>query len=157
MPKNATTTSPSVTHVADAQPFMTWLFSGVPFQAVCCQTILPLLRSTQNTSRSAPFGQSAEVRKMRSPQMIGDDWPMPGSCVFQTTLLADHFTGNFVSVVCPFCSGPRHRGQFVSPWAAATKQPSKTDIAATIRGCIFVTLNLKSPMEPTYPSVRLLC
>src|SRR5437870_1067255 len=118
MPKNATTISPSVTQLADAQPFITWLFSGSPFQADCCQSVLPVLRSTQKTSRSLPFSRAA-VRKIRSPQMIGDDWPIPGSCVFQTTFSADHFTGRPVSVECPSCLGPRHCGQLGAPGTAA--------------------------------------
>src|SRR6059058_1393575 len=106
-PKNATTISPSVTQLADAHPFSVWLGSGCPFQAVCCQSILPVLRSTHKTRRSLPFSK-AEVRKIRSPQMIGDDWPTPGSWIFHTTFSADHFTGRLVSVLCPFCCGPRH-------------------------------------------------
>src|SRR5262245_24765099 len=102
IPKNATTTWPSVTQLAEAQPFITWLFSGSPFQAVCCQRILPVLRSTQKTRRSLPFSRY-EVRNIRSPQIIGDDWPMPGSDTFHSRFFSDHLTGKSDSDVCPFC------------------------------------------------------
>src|SRR5688572_23465046 len=138
-PKKATTISPSVTQVAEAHPFITWLASGGPFHAVCCQRILPLERSTQKTIRSAPL-LTADVRKMRSPQITGDDWPLPGSCDFQTMFSADQLTGRSVSVECPFCCGPRQRGQFVSPLAAwiANTQAATSAMEPTIRKRVMI-------------------
>src|SRR5215475_4018033 len=113
LPKNATTRSPSVTQDAEAQPFMAWLASGVPVHASCSHSTLPLLRSTQNTSRVLPESR-AEVRKMRSPQMIGDDCPRPLRGVFQTIEFASHFTGSRDSAEWPVPSGPRQHGQLGS-------------------------------------------
>src|SRR5262245_12508204 len=113
LPKKATTRSPSVTHDGVAQPFISWLFSGVPLHASWCHRIFPFFRSTHSTSRFCTL-PSAEVRKMRSPQMIGDDCPLPGSAVFQTTDLASQRTGSPLSREWPSPCGPRHCGQLPS-------------------------------------------
>src|SRR5262245_21992762 len=113
LPNEATTISPSVAHEADAQLFISWIGSGSPVHATCSQSILPLRASTHKTTRSRPFSR-AEVRKIRSPQTIGDDWPIPVSGVFQATDSALHLSGRFVSVECPSPRGPRQRGQFDS-------------------------------------------
>src|SRR6187399_1121914 len=96
-PKKAITTSPSVTQVAEAQLFIAWIGSGWPVQAVCCHSGSPVFFDTANTSRTLPFS-SDDVRKIRSPQITGDDCPMPGSVDFQTILSPDHFTGRDLSL-----------------------------------------------------------
>ena len=58
--------------LAEAQPFITCDFSGCPFQAVCCHKSCPDFRSKQKTRRSLPCSK-ADVRKIRSPQIMGDD------------------------------------------------------------------------------------
>src|SRR5690242_14890206 len=115
LPKKATTCLPSVAHVAEAHPFILWVASGVPVQTVSCQTIVPRLRSTQNMTRCLPLS-NAEVKKIRSPAMTGDDCPLPGNSVFQAMEFLSHFTGTLVSGECPSLAGPRHCGQ--SPSAA---------------------------------------
>src|SRR5947199_207897 len=92
---------------------MPWLFSGSPDQASCCQRMVPLRRSRQSTTRFLPLS-SAEVRKIRSPQMIGEDWPLPGSGVFHTTDLASQRTGKLNSEVWPSPFGPRQLGQLAA-------------------------------------------
>src|SRR5262249_14215952 len=70
--------------------------------------------STQKTRRCLPFSR-AEVRKIRSFQMIGDDWPIPLSGALQTTDEASQRTGTLVAAsICPSPRGPRQRGQFDS-------------------------------------------
>src|SRR5476651_1467707 len=110
LPKKAMTRSPSETQVAVAQPFILWLGSGTPVQAVSCHTIFPLSRSTHKTTRFFPFS-SAAVRKMRLPTTHGDDCPTPGNAVFQTTDLASHLVGRLLSFEWPLPCGPRQLGQ----------------------------------------------
>src|SRR4051812_28759368 len=51
----------------------------------------------------------AVVRKMRSPQMTGDDCPWPFNGAFQTTDLASQVSGTSPTA-WPVPSGPRQRG-----------------------------------------------
>src|SRR5688500_14823012 len=119
-PNHAQTCFPSVTQLGVAQLFILWIFSGFPFQTECSHSTLPELASTQKTTRSRP-SSSAVVRKIRSPQSTGDDWPRPFSSVFQTTLEASHFMGTVVpGGTRPVPSGPRMRGQLPPAGSAAT-------------------------------------
>jgi hypothetical protein len=63
--------------------------------------------------------------------MIGDDWPLPGSCDFQTMFSAVHCTGRPVSIEWPFSCGPRQRGQLTSP-AIATDANNTAAITANV-------------------------
>ena len=57
------------------------------------------------------------VRKTRSPQTIGDEWPRPGTGVFHAMFLpGDHSSGYDASGEMPRPSGPRHCAQ-LSPLA----------------------------------------
>ena len=57
----------------------------------------------------------AVVRKILSPQTIGDELPRPGTGFFQTTFsVADHVSG-YVPVTSPCPDGPRHTGQYFAP------------------------------------------
>src|SRR5262245_4607026 len=54
----------------------------------------------------------AVVRKMRSPQTMGEECPRPSIVAFHFTfLVALHSVGNPVSFEIPCPSGPRHCGQ----------------------------------------------
>src|SRR5262245_66338981 len=68
------------------------------------------------------------VRKILLSQTIGDEWPRPGSAVFQTMFLsAPHSMGRFFSSETPRLCGPRHCGQFEAPsrdWARVLKTPA---------------------------------
>src|SRR6516162_2255772 len=121
------TRSPSVAQVADAQPFIWWLFSGTPDQASCCQRMFPLLRSTHRTIRFLPFSNAA-VKKMRSPQTTGDDCPTPGSAVFQTTDVAFQCVGKPVSLECPLRSGPCQPGQSSATTYVVTQPVKRSNV-----------------------------
>src|SRR5262245_35694482 len=57
----------------------------------------------------------AVVRKIRSPQTMGEECPRPSTGVFHFTfLVAPHSVGNPVSVETPWPSGPRHCAQFAA-------------------------------------------
>src|SRR5260370_10853007 len=52
------------------------------------------------------------VRKRRSPQTTGDEWPRPGTGVFQNIFCsALHEAGRFLRREIPLAHGPRHPGQ----------------------------------------------
>src|SRR5215470_12416845 len=58
---------------------------------------------------------SAVVRKIRSPQTIGEEWPRPGMAVFHFTFCVGvHTVGRPVSGEMPWLSGPRHCDQFAA-------------------------------------------
>src|SRR6185436_16332470 len=64
---------------------------------------------------SAPPNQ--ETTNTRSPQTIGEEWPLPGISTFQamfSPVLPFHLVGMFFSVLEPSPIGPRHMGQLVS-------------------------------------------
>jgi hypothetical protein len=66
--------------------------------------------------------------KMRSPQMIGVDAPLPGSFTFHLMFLSSaHSVGGSASGAAPVPSGPRHCGQF---WAACTSAACAVGAAA---------------------------
>src|SRR5262249_42219207 len=54
------------------------------------------------------------VRKIRSPQITGDDWPRPIRGAFHTTECASQWTGTPGSAEWPSQCGPRHCGQLAS-------------------------------------------
>src|SRR5207237_10732269 len=73
--------------------------------------------ATHTRTRSLP---SELVRKMRSPQMIGVDPPMPGIGSFQAMFwLGPHWAGRLTSLETPFCTAPRHWGQLSAPASVA--------------------------------------
>src|SRR5262245_59125233 len=60
----------------------------------------------------------AVVRKIRSPQTMGEECPRPSTGVFHFTfLVALHSVGNPFSVETPWLSGPRHCAQFATLFA----------------------------------------
>src|SRR5262249_23501858 len=77
----------------------------------------------------------AVVRKIRSPQTIGEEWHRPGIAVFHFTFSVGlHLVGRPVSGETPWLSGPRHCAHFagidfeglaieVESNAAAPKRP----------------------------------
>src|SRR5262245_757478 len=67
-------------------------------------------------SVAAPDSETALVRKIRSPQTIGLEWPSPGTSVFHSTFLPDspfHSVGGFPALT-PEAAAPRNWGQFRS-------------------------------------------
>lgn len=91
------------------------------------------------TTRCPPL-RAAEVRKTRSPKITGDDCPLPGSSVFQTTDFSSHFTGTLASTECPSLAGPRHCGQ--SPSALIAVGHSHALIKPTNNHCRFAVMEL---------------
>ncbi len=96
---------------------------------------------------------------MRSPQMMGDDCPLPGSGVFQATSASDHFTGSVVSVVWPFSAGPRQRGQACAGSDGASGRTAANDstrleshIAAGIGGFL-AGAGVGNAVGATWPAV----
>src|SRR6188474_424195 len=82
------------------------------------QIIFPSVDAHQSM-RSLP---SAPVRKMRSPQMIGVELPLPGSVSFQARFLVSlNAAGRFFSLEMPLLSGPRHWGQLSARPTATRK------------------------------------
>src|SRR5690606_17907327 len=101
------------------------------------QRTLPVSRATQNSRRSF-FSSTQEVRKMRSPQTTGEEWPVPGMAVFQVTFsVSDHFRGKPFSALVPSPRGPRQAGQF-SARAAGREASSQSEATASDRkGMVF--------------------
>ena len=55
----------------------------------------------------------AEVMKSLSSQIIGEEWPIPGTGLFHTTFVIEsHLVGKLVSILVPSPLGPRQFGQF---------------------------------------------
>src|SRR5579872_4253190 len=72
----------------------------------------------------SPASGTALVTKIRSPQMIGLEWPRPGISAFQRIFLPDspfHSIGG-EPVPTPLAPSPRNCGQFES---AATAEAAK--------------------------------
>src|SRR5262245_16907318 len=85
------------------------LMLRLPAETVFFHNCLPSVEAQINTRLSA----SADVRKMRSPQMIGVAPACPGSGNRQATLsVLLHVVGSLVSLLTPLLRGPRHWGQF---------------------------------------------
>src|SRR5215475_10192379 len=94
------------------------------------------------------------VRKILLSQTIGDEWPRPGSAVFQTTFLsAPHSTGRFRSSETPRLRGPRHCGQFEPPsrdWARVLKPPAMLTINnnAWVKCDVFIRVGIRQLRGP---------
>src|SRR5688572_17507555 len=102
---------PSVAGVEEAELFSRCMASFSEVATTVCHAILPVVASRLMRTRS-PFS-SALVRKMSLSQMTGEEWPSPGSGVFQATLLVwDHWMGGLGSALMPSPRGPRNWGQF---------------------------------------------
>src|SRR5436305_4869303 len=74
---------------------------------------------------------TAVVRKMRSPQTTGQEWPRPGIGVFQRTLVpafTSQVTGGFCPSATPVAFGPRNDGQF----SGAATVPEPSSFGATV-------------------------
>src|SRR5690606_9228431 len=70
---------------------------------------------------------------MRSPWIVGEECPRPGTAVFQTTLVVSlHSTGGCCPAsAMPFPSGPRHADQS-PPWVTATDNTREPAAARTV-------------------------
>src|SRR6187431_1308216 len=121
----------------------------------------PSLRENAIIDSRCPWLRDV-VRKMRSPQTMGDELPRPGTATFHwTPAVADH-----LSVYCPAGTwpcpvGPRHRDQYFAPspvtssirtsaGAANTDVTAMTDSARRVQGFITAILEhrwLVSPIE----------
>src|SRR5437868_6780099 len=75
---------------------------------------LPSPEARQRIRRSA-LVISPLVTKRRSFQTTGEEWPLPGSVVFQRTSPSAQRTGRLVAGLMPPPSEPRNRGQ--ESWA----------------------------------------
>src|SRR6266540_1771687 len=89
------------------------------------------------------------VRKILLSQTIGDEWPRPGSAVFQTMFLsAPHSTGRLFSSDTPMPCGPRHCGQFEKPsrdWARVLKPPAMLTVNnnAWVKCNVFIRVGIR--------------
>src|SRR5262249_18057450 len=84
----------------------------------------------------------ADCRKMRSPQTIGEELPVPGMVARHAIpSVSVHWTGTCLSLEMPSPFGPRKRGQF-SACAANTAQVNvriETDNRSPLHGvCILL-------------------
>src|SRR5258708_3136337 len=71
----------------------------------------PFLRARQSTS-SLELSLSKVVRKMRSPQITGDEWPAGSACFQRTRFDGPNSTGVAESdAAIPLEFGPRNCGQ----------------------------------------------
>src|SRR5262249_16004040 len=67
---------------------------------------------------------------MRSPQTIGEDWPIPFRGCFQTMGEASQWTGAAISAsTWPSQRGPRQRGQFESARTGAAVSAASNNAA----------------------------
>src|SRR5271154_3973296 len=103
--------SPSVAGVATAGLLREWTFSISLTGAARHQAIVPRCRSIQSVSSLLVVGLKL-VKKTRSPQMHGDEWPW-GRPGFQSRFLAGpNSVGSFMpSAATPAAVGPRNGGQ----------------------------------------------
>ena len=93
----------------------------------------PSERRKASTDIFAPSSR-AVVRKMLSPQTIGDEWPRPGTGTFHfTRSVADHLSVYFPFLTMPWPEGPRQRVQYfaASPSTSIIDTVSKAESAAT--------------------------
>src|ERR1051326_512936 len=79
-----------------------------------CHIRLPSPAARQRIWRSA-LVISPLVTKTRSFQTTGEEWPLPGSVVFQRTSASAQRMGRLVAGLMPPPSEPRNRGQ--ESWA----------------------------------------
>src|SRR5687767_328312 len=101
---------PSVEGDAEASLASSILMATLAAVAIFCfHSTLPAVDAhTRTRSLFSP-----EVMKMRSPQMIGVDEPLPGNGSVQTMFfLSLQEVGNFFSLEMPSLCGPRQLGQF---------------------------------------------
>ena len=76
-----------------------------------CQIILPVSACRQRTNCLASFGD-AQVVKIFSPQITGEEYPLPGNLTLPALSPPFHATGNFRGENNPFPLDPRNRFQF---------------------------------------------
>ena len=77
------------------------------------------------------------VRKIRSPHTIGEEWPGPGSVVFQITFdVALHCTGRPVSTEIPWLPGPRNCGQFCADASGKVVRFRHRPARAEMQNCL---------------------
>jgi hypothetical protein len=91
---------------------------------------------------------TAVVKKIRSPQTIGDEWPRPGIGVFQRTFFSVHSVGTSAAVEMPWPAGPRQPGQLASGSTAgparivdtpAAREKRRAGTTRAIRGLLELT------------------
>src|SRR5262245_29310694 len=89
--------------------------SREPGGANASQSRVPSDRRNAIKERRVPSSY-AVVKKIRSPQTIGEEWPRPGTAVFHKIFsVADHLSGYPEPDANPCPEGPRHRGQYRAP------------------------------------------
>src|SRR5260370_40934648 len=90
---------------------------------------------------------TTEVRKMRSPQTPGDDQPLPGISVFQTTLrVALQVSGSAGSSATPVDCGPRNCGQeSAAPSGSASRKTVKASAGVRITSTLLPRGTLERP------------
>src|SRR5688572_27401570 len=89
--------------------------------------------------RADGASDTAVVRKMRSPQTIGLEWPRPGMGALHTTLVDDptfQAIGGLASLATPEADGPRNDGHCCAPATAATVTNAGT-ISSKVRDMVF--------------------
>src|SRR5215468_1957439 len=100
------------------------------------------------------------VRKILLSQIIGDEWPRPGSAVFQTMFLsAPHSVGRFFSSETPRLCGPRHCGQFEAPsrdWARVLRPPAMltANNNARVKCAVFIRIGIRQLLAPARRRAR---
>src|SRR5262249_4852279 len=126
---------------------------GTPWCAASSHRILPValsrhrtrqvwteLSSTDSTSPYCPVRSfcaavlTAVVRKTRSPQTTGQEWPSPGMDVFQRTLrpvVTSHVAGGNWPSATPEAFRPRNEGQFLGVVTATGLSSSRSALGAT--------------------------
>ena len=107
---------------------MLWVGRAGPVKAVCFQASLCVSRSTHNTTRCFPLSSDA-VKKIRWPQIVGDDWPCPGKSTDQAIEVFDHWLGRSLSVECPSPRGPRQPGHVGTAADTVAEHNAATTIA----------------------------
>src|SRR5262249_16825014 len=85
VPKKAETRSPSAGGGAEGCVLLKATLCGGASGANASQSVLPSARFRQRTERRLPWSWEV-VRKIRSPQMTGEELPRPGKSTAQRTL-----------------------------------------------------------------------
>ena len=92
---------------------------------------------------------TAVVRKIRSPQTIGVECPLPGRATFQRTFLVSlHSTGGSAFGAAPVPNGPRHCGQSVSAARDSTIPNSRRSQDSTSNSSLANGVRLMVEMPP---------
>src|SRR6185369_1915370 len=132
--KATQTRLPSVTGVELAKLFRPCFISLGVVMTTFSQRRAPSFALRQRSFRSPLFSRHV-VTKIRSPQTTGDEWPLPGSGIFQRTFsVALHLTGKPVSSDVPSRLGPRQPDHSSGPaWASVPSARRRTKTLMLMR------------------------